>query len=184
MFEREKDSSTDRIIVVFKVCTQRVRQADTQDKSSIKNVLDDPKHRECIFRSSYSRNPSTMIELQVTYSPNPSLVYVWVKVTGKRFDSSSRSASPSLVNDDGGWTDEAADTRVLPQSLLIYAAPRWIKRGEAWVWRAQIVDRPLNLFREQFMRTGDGRKPIFLDDIGLSRRFSEKEVSKASMVCC
>lgn len=119
-----------------------------------------------------------MFTLKVAHYPTPSLSYVWIKVSGQRFDSRSRSASPSIAaRDDGGWgRDEPNDTRTLPESVILYAVPKYIRKSDAWVYRTAILDRPYAVFKEHFMRESQGREPIYLAELQMGHRYAEKDV--------
>jgi hypothetical protein len=140
-------------------------------------VQADEKHKDMLFRSTYSRSGSTNIGISVSHYPLPPLSYVWVKVSGKRFDSRSRSASP--IRDDGGWgtTDEIEDTRTLPESIAIFALPKFINKTQSWVYRSEIIQPHDQMFWANNKTQGEGKEPIFLTEIQLGRRFAEKEVS-------
>ena len=167
-------------------CLQRegfqVRRAlatNMQHHESVSSFMADPCRNECFSRAP-NRAGSTAISIETSVAPeNVTTKIVYIKITGSRADSRSRSASPILQGDTGPRRG-AADWSLLPLPHGIYvdAVPQIHRRHGDVEYLARI--RPISLHYEAvndraIRETGQAARELNWVDLG--RRVPERDVS-------
>ena len=162
-----------------------------KDEDAVGNCLSDPKHTQCIVRSSGHAGLTT-IDIIVTPAPlSLSVKTVYIKVTGPRSDLRSRSASPSRRSQNRtepprGNRHESTGVewnyQPLPAAVNIDAIPIRKRFSPVTEWWARV--RPAhvsfeNIDRRAMNETNFHAEPITSMDLG--RRVAEKDVSSPSI---
>lgn len=146
----------------------------------MREVLDDPTSVHCTFQST-SRTQTFPFDIAIRQIPSTAFTrFIWVKLTGCRPDTRSRSASPSFgpTNADTGNSEVVIDARQLPEEVTVWAVPHIATRNRRLRYRVFVAGPghdPSSNFQEAERKTGKPCEKLY--KINFGRRFPEREVS-------